>query len=315
MSFQSGRPDRVRHLQSLSIGAILSVLVLIVTLSHLAFGEERRQFRFACTMQTISKADQEDIRVGMDVWMDLFLKEWQLNYQSKTLFFDSLAQLIPQAKAGAVDLMNITTLQYLQLKQHLDLEPGYLGIVGSSATCSLYILVHSEKPFRSLKDLRDKTILMDSRDHRDLAAMWLDYELIRNQLPPAIGYFGKINTVSKPSEAALPVFFGEADACLIRDRAYRTLVEMNPQVGQDLLIIASSPGLIFDFCSFRAGYADPDKRVIRSSTVKFSDSVKGRQVLTLFRTDRFIPYDEQIIKPTFDLIAEAERLGVKVPVP
>ena len=57
-----------------------------------------------------------------------------------------------------------------------------------------------------------------------LAPTWLDTELLRNKLPLSARFFREITRTSKMSRAILPVFFNQADACLVTGGVLRRWV-------------------------------------------------------------------------------------------
>jgi len=70
----------------------------------------------------------------------------------------------------------------------------------------------------------------------------MDVLLWRSGLDAGETFFEEIQEVSKVSQAVLPVFFDQADACIAPMDAFRTMAELNPQLEEELWVIDTSPG-------------------------------------------------------------------------
>ena len=90
-----------------------------------------------------------------------------------------------------------------------------------------------------------------------LAPVWSETILAREGLGSASGFYGQITTASKISQAVLPVFFRQLDACVVTRSGFETMVELNPQVGRQLKVLASSPPVVPVVFCFRASYDSP----------------------------------------------------------
>ncbi len=84
--------------------------------------------------------------------------------------------------------------------------------------------------------------------------IWLDVELARAGLPAAEYFFDPMAHVGKVSEVLLPVFFGKEDACLVTQKVFDIMAELNPQISRQLKIVAASKGYIPGFLAFRKNY-------------------------------------------------------------
>lgn len=65
-----------------------------------------------------------------------------------------------------------------------------------------------------------------------LGPEWLDGLLAAEGRGPMGSFFGPAAWETKFSQSVLPVFFGNAEACLTSRRGFETMGEMNPQVGK-----------------------------------------------------------------------------------
>src|ERR1035441_10793653 len=87
---------------------------------------------------------------------------------------------------------------------------------------------------------------------------------------------------SSDLRVVLPVFFGQSDACLTSKRSFDTMCELNPQVGKDLIVIASSPVMVVTFYIFHKNYHGVSRERFARVYSEVSTSAAGRQLATLF---------------------------------
>jgi phosphonate transport system substrate-binding protein len=118
-----------------------------------------------------------------------------------------------------------------------------------------------------------------------LAICWFDTLLLQKESAPAIEHVSRVTYFNKPSRAVLPVFFQQADACIVTRRHFETMSELNPQIGQQLWVLASSPGLVPSMFTFLADSASPFKDWMLLEMKRLSDSPAGQQLLTLLQAD------------------------------
>jgi phosphonate transport system substrate-binding protein len=75
------------------------------------------------------------------------------------------------------------------------------------------------------------------------------------------------------------------DACLVTRKGFKIMEELNPQVGKQLKVLASSPALVPDGFFFRAAYPQQPLERMASELTRIHSTVAGQQVLTVFQTD------------------------------
>ena len=109
----------------------------------------------------------------------------------------------------------------------------------------------------------------------------------------------------------LLIFFKKADVCLVGYNAFKTMVELNPQIGKELKILQMSPPLIKGITCIRKSFykwAKPDVIHVLSS---LPETAAGRQVLTLFGQSRVVPFKEKDILSIQELVKRHEKLILK----
>ena len=154
-----------------------------------------------------------------------------------------------------------------------------------------FLIVRRDAGISGINQLKNRRIFIHPRSSHDGAhILWINSLLKENGLPNYERFFRTIKTVEKPSQAILPVFFKQTDACLVFRRSYQTVVDLNPQIGQQLLVIAQSPPILRGILAFRNDYSDKAKKVVMKTMTELHTHPQGRQILTLLRYDRLVDF-------------------------
>jgi ABC-type phosphate/phosphonate transport system substrate-binding protein len=107
------------------------------------------------------------------------------------------------------------------------------------------------------------------------------------------------------------VFFGQADACLVTDTSFKTMAELNPQVGQKLKIIVASVELHEIVNFMQKGLDEAIKEKIVQASIRLKETERGKQMLILFNTDGVERSSDEQLETTRQLVAEYEKLKRK----
>ena len=251
--------------------------------------------------------DLRDARVATEVWLEQFAGKRGLDYRPRSFIFDDLASAVRAVQNGNIEIMNLATLDYLEVQQTPILEPAMVGITLNGSMNNEYVLlVHGEAGITSLDALQDKHIRIDSRGR--IAALWLDVLLLRQGLPEGRVFFADFMKVDRVSRAVLPVFFKQADACIVTRYAFDTMVKLNPQLGRVLKALAHSPGFLRGIMCFASTYDPVDKATINGSALELHTEPEGHQVLTLLGLKQVLPYQPDYLDGTLALLREYRRL-------
>ena len=120
-----------------------------------------------------------------------------------------------------------------------------------------------------------------------IGMLFLNTELLKAKQAEADRFFSMIQEKSKESQAILAVFFGQADACIVSENGFHTMIELNPQIAQKLHAIMSSPELVEVVGFFRNDYPPADKaQAIRGMQGAIKQHERGKQIMLLFNVDR-----------------------------
>lgn len=269
-------------------------------------------FRVAYSSKVFYEVDLKDAQVAIDLWTSEISQQLGNPLMPSTEILSDLDQMVEAVQRKTVDMVAITSVDFLRVRDGIDLEPSIVGVTSDRTDEELVILVREGSGIESLEQLRGGRMLLPAGYASESVAMvWLETLLMKNDCYEVDSFFREMKQVSKPSQAVLPVFFGQAEAGLVSRRSFDVMTEMNPQLGNELRVVEQSPGFIkYMFC-FRADYDPEMKQLIRDEAVRMGEYPKGRQILTLFKQDHVTEFEEEYLRNVVELLDEYVALKRK----
>jgi len=247
-------------------------------------------FRFGLTARMFQGINENDGRAAMKVYMETVLEERGLLLESLETF-DDVRDVGNALRSGQLHAASVTAEEYLKISGdvvsvHLFDEPDR-----SDPGEEYLLLIHRSSPVTKLSGLKGGLLMEFDNLRNGLARMWLDVRVLEQGLPRTENLFEKVTLESKLSKVVLPVFFGNAQACLVTRRGFETMVELNPQVGKNLRVLDSSPAFVATVTCFGAKANLADRTAIVQGIQRLHEQPRGRQLLTVFQGgDRLAEY-------------------------
>lgn len=127
---------------------------------------------------------------------------------------------------GGAEVFPLQAYEFVEQEDNMNLKPLLLATRRHGWQTRFVVLTTRTSGLTKLGDLEGRKILI----HRDGCGNLVDYWL---ESAIAIGTgknrkgFARYETVTQPREAVLPVFFGEADACVVSLAAYQSVAIQN----------------------------------------------------------------------------------------
>jgi hypothetical protein len=250
-------------------------------------------------LNTLQGVNMHDARVAL---------EMNIHRQSTSGLLDVEPKLeIIQDAAAAADLIRqkqlygliLTGIDYILLREMVAARPLYVASALTAFPVESYILLTSKEiDWAKLSVLAQRRLMVERYDRWDIGRIWLETELNQMQLPKSGTFFTSIQAADKPTHLVLPVFFGQAEACLVTQSTYQTMVELNPQLGRKLQVLMRSPGVIKSlFCVAD----DLDPRFVAETNRRLQAmhlTEDGQQLLMIFRFKRFFPFRAEDLEAT-----------------
>ena len=206
-----------------------------------------------------------------------------------------------------IDLLIMNTLDYVEHERENLMEPAFVGVSGNKVGHEFAILVRRDGKIESLGQLQNNIINIETEGVGRMPIVWLDVLLAGHGFPGFDSFFREVRFSAKPSQAVLPVFFGQVPACLTSQRAFRTMAELNPQLEKELAMLEVSPAFLRGEVVFRKNL-DPEVKMRVSEALRtLHEDPDGQQILLVLREEMIIPFQQDYTTTVRSLAANYQR--------
>jgi len=264
--------------------------------------------RVGVSARTMGDLNRADITAAMTVWIRNIATKQGISADPTPHLFERVEDLIRAIKEERIDILSAPADEFILIEKAVPLAGHYTTLANGSIFGTCIVLVRTDSPFQTLSALRGKRLVALENPSTSLARIWLDTQLWRDGLSASKDFFLKIDPVKKVNSAILPVFFSQADACLVTQTSFDMAGELNPQILKQLRVLVSSVPLISGMGSARAALDPSIRQEFRRGAFQLSDSVSGQHILNLFQCDAIVGVTEDDLASTRALLAEYERL-------
>lgn len=268
-------------------------------------GDEDITVRYALSERLLVGLNPNDARAAFAVWADHIVGTSGLRLKLGNDVVFTRDRLVKSLQAGELDLIGVGLSEFWDFQAYLD---GSQFISDPRGGDELVLLVRTDGGIEKLDDLRQRTVQIWQGAGTDLAEPWLYVTMRKAGLPGHSDYLGRVARNPKLSQAVFPVFFGQADACVVTRRGLATMVELNPQVGKRLKVLASSPRLHAGIFVCRRNYPPALRKEVFRRAVSVQKNAGTQQVLTLFQATGYAEFPGTELKPSLAILDEYHRL-------
>ena len=265
-------------------------------------------FRLGFSSRLFVDINETDAKVFLKVYTETIAKKVNFETDPRPVILDGVVALEQALQSGQVDSVTLTTLEYLTMSANMQSGPLVLPIINGRSTEEYVLLVHRDGPIKEIGDLRGRSLVWIDNPRACLALIWLDTLLAQQGLGPTDQSFGKMTPTKKMSQAVLLVFFRQADVCLTTRSGFQTAAELNPQVGRQLRVLATSPELVNQIFCYRPDYPTPLLKEVVAAATTMHMTPDGRQLQTVFKVDRVEEQPPTCLDSARELLATHRRL-------
>ena len=282
---------------------LLTLLTITVSAQNRPKVIDLQQVKVGFSISLFNEVDTRDATVAIKMWGDELLRKLGVKLTPETKLYETNKEIIDALNKNEITIISLPIINYFEIKNKVKITPYLTTTINKKHGFDFILIVRKDGEFKRLEDLKNKHIFVPSNTYGDLVEMWLTTQL--NSMGESyVSFFSMIEAAPKPSQAMLPVFFNQADACVIPEMAFNTMLELNPQLKNDLVVIDKSPILINGFSCLNDNISIELRDSIINVSQRISNTNSGMQILTLFKSDNIIKYDPKYLIETEKMYKE-----------
>ncbi|WP_167496484.1 phosphate/phosphite/phosphonate ABC transporter substrate-binding protein [Desulfopila sp. IMCC35006] len=315
-----------RNPQSLKPGAVIQLacsgivicLLLAVLLRATPAGaavesnaDMPKLFRAGFLQSVFTNIDPKDARVVLELYCQNIADELQFNVDYKVVMFDSLELMVDAVRQGALELVSIPSIEYLNIRKTIPLIPAFVGTNGTSQGKDYVIITRKDSGIHSFSDLRDKSMMLPSVTTYEPAHLWLEVMLLKAGKGARDVFFSQVKEAPKMTKAIMAVFFRQADAAIVTGAGLEISQQLNPQLAVQLTVLAESPNLGDFVTCMNPNTSERFRDKLSKALVRLNESKSGQQLYLIFQTKGIIPFKPEYMEGLEGLLHERDRLTVK----
>jgi ABC-type phosphate/phosphonate transport system substrate-binding protein len=312
------RSKAVRKGKDRRRGGVLFFVALFFCLplsGRLAQGDENRSpkvVKLGYSFRIFSDVDVRDVQVAMDMWArELNRIVGAPNTSPKSTLFQDTQTMVEAVRKQEIDVLSLASPDYLRMKEKLYIEPAFVAANQLSRGQQRLLLVRKDSGITRVSQLKDRTVSIQSRFRDDVPEIWLDTLLGSEGLSKSEKVFKQIRMVNKPSQAVLPLFFKQTECAVVSRSAFEILSALNPQLNEDLSVLASSKSLLGTLSCFHKNCDESLKRRIAEVAPKLHESPSLKQMFFLLQVDRIVNFQPSFLDGLMELKEEHDRLSTR----
>jgi phosphonate transport system substrate-binding protein len=265
--------------------------------------------RIGFSSSVLVDLNENDAKAAIKVWAQQLLMEHGIPVPTEALVLNGGEAIARAVRNKLVDGVTVTAEEYWAVGPAFMSTNAILGLFDGLVTEEYVLLVRSDSRLGRIDDLRGRSLAFWHNGRASLAPVWFETLLLKSGLGETHQFCGRVIHGMKLSQAVLPVFFHQADACVVTRRGFQTMTELNPQVGRQLKVLASSPALVPVAFLFRADYSDPARDQIIANVAGLHPTAASQQVFALFQCDLLEVRPVSALDSALALLAAHARLA------
>jgi len=251
-----------------------------------------------------------DAKVATKIWFEsIFAEEAGRVFRPDVQLYADPAAMKAALGKRAADILILGIDEFYALGGSAAFKRVFLYFRDGDVNEPYLLLTRRDGGITSLADLRGRKAILLDNIHTSLAERWLNSLLRRDGLPAVRQLAGKVVVEQKPSKCIQRVFFRNTDVCLVTEKSYRIAVELNPQLGKQLVVLAKSPPFIPSVIAVSVHPTSGVGSALERAILLAHTKQRMRQLFRLFRIERLVLQAGNELASAKALLAETGEAG------
>ncbi len=314
--------DKLKYLiinkctQILKVNCLLLLITFLTTSILLGnlnaqvkkLSEDEKVFELGVLKDSFINVDINDATVAINTWANELRNSLNVDTKFKLVLFDNTEDMVKYNENKNLGMVILNSIDFLKLRFKMSLYP----ITTSTDNKNIYnrlIIITNNSNIKDISELEGKKLGYYLKRNNPIPEYWIEVLLAKNNLPRLKKFFSQTKEFQTESQLILSVFFGQSDAGVVTETAFKTINELNPQIDKKIKIIKVSPGFIFDISSLTQAsrnYSYSNQIIEDASNI--SQYPAGKELLTLMKTVQVVPFKPEYLNSTEKLYNEFKAI-------
>jgi hypothetical protein len=250
----------------------------------------KKEIRYAAFPGLYPLISRKDGRMALELLMRKTVIQELYPYSVKLDFLDPVPDedMADAVNRGRYHFVTLSILDYYKFRHAIPLKPLLIPSKADTGHEQLLLLVAKDRNLSMIREKEERSLILEAGDDGELSRIWLDTLLAENGFAQSERFFTQITRVSKPSRAVLPVFFKQADACVVTRRALNVIQELNPQIGRQVVPLHQSDRLVRHLICSTDHPAQQDIDILIRMSTNMGENPESLQAMTILQMKRFV---------------------------
>jgi ABC-type phosphate/phosphonate transport system substrate-binding protein len=237
-----------------------------------------------------------DAQAATKVLTDAIIKKKGIEATNETIIFHDISAIESEIQKNKIDIVALPLIDFIKFKEKKIIEPFAVHVRDGNVFDRYILLIRKDSGIKSIRELKNKKLILLTSERENISYYWLESLLFKNNFSDASEFFSNIKEADKASQAVLSVFFKNSDVCIVLNKSYQTVTELNPQIEKELTVLEISPEFVFSIVCIRSNMTKSENRnLLEETLLNLHNEPQGKQILTLFKIDRLKPYKPEYI--------------------
>lgn len=284
----------------------LLLMVAVSCLCCCAGKSAGSEFRLSMgyTASSYQNVTNKDINAAVSVLLQKIA--WKHFGKGESRYYDNLSEMASDLKKGKIQAICSPAEEFMKLRSHVPIDPILVTTSDGSLDSELLLIVRRDSGIHSVRDLKKRIIVIpqNRHDYANIFMVWIETLLMREGIYGFDSFFSSVKETRTTAGVVMPVFFRQADACVVTRQVFDLTKELNPQLGRELTAIARIEKLSQGIIAIDRRLPEEIKQKIRQAFQTVHENPDGQQLLMLFKVRKLVPFRPEYLKATEALFAE-----------
>lgn len=265
--------------------------------------------RFGMSPGVVEGVSPTDARAASMLWAEGISGAMGLFKSAEATIFTSSDDAIRAMADGRVQMAVLTSLEYLDIEHRIACTPLMVYEVQGQFTQEFVLL--ARVPAAAHPPASATITVYTPNPGQNLPTLWADTHFSEQGVKGGLAAFAQVRPIDKRGRATTAVFFGQSDYGVDTRSAFESAVELNPQVGRDVVVVARSPQLLPGVICASNGMSATRRQQFLDRAVHLHEQVRYQQSMVIMRLTRLVAWQPGMLDTTRALVARHAALTRK----